>query len=513
MTKLHKKHGRFSERGIALFIAIFTLLLITAIAAGMIMMTNTDTNISSNFRDEQAAYFGAKAGIEEVRDRMRTYTNPADSLASSLPGASAPNSAPPKPGQSGGIVYVTNPLNGETDTPWLISNNNYPDSEICLEMVNINSPGAACGANPTRPLPSTTWYNTASASSTYAASPALAWKWTRINIKTNTTSSGTSATNYVDGLTTDLNQIVCWNDGTEVSLPTTYATCQAHGWEPVYVLTTLAVTPSGSRRMVQADAAFSFPMFPGAMVFDGSNPTYNVPSSAAFGVSGNDSGTGPTYAGAPACPTPYNEPSLGAYNPAAQVTLQTAITANATQYQGGAYNVSPQLGALSDVTGLNSLVSTVTNAAYGAIGGTPISGAVYNGNLTSVANYGTPSNPVINVVTGDLTMGGSLSGSGILLVEGTLTLQGTPNYNGLILVIGKGSLIKNGGGNGTVNGSIMVANLYNSSNQLITSGAPGSPSINWGGGGNAQINYSSCWANTFALGMPYRIVGMREMMY
>jgi hypothetical protein len=508
----HKKQDRRFERGIALFMAIFTLLLITAIAAGMIMLTNTDTNISSNFRDEQAAYFGAKAGIEEVRDRMRTYSNPTDSLASLLPVGSPTTSAPPIPGQPGGILYVTNPLNGETDTPWLVDQSHYPDNEICIEMGYMSG---ACGANPTRPLPGAGngWYNTATASSTYAASPALAWKWTRIAVKVNTTSSGTSSKSYVDGVTTDNSQIVCWNDGTEVSLPSGYATCQSHGWEPVYVLTTLAVTPSGSRRMVQADAAFSLPMFPGAMVFDGPNPTYNVPSSSAFGVSGNDGGTGPTYAGAPTCPTPYNEPALGAYNPAAQTTLQTAINANAPQYTGGASNVSAQLGALSDVTGLNSLVSTVTNAAYGAIGGTPISGAVYNGNQTSVASYGTPALPVINVITGNLTMSGALTGSGILLVEGTLTLQGTPNYNGLILVIGKGSVIKNGGGNGTVNGSIMVANLYNSSNQLITSGAPGSPTISWNGGGNAQINYSSCWANTFALQMPYRIVGMREMMY
>src|SRR5437868_14070545 len=71
MSKLTNNHGRRSERGFALFIAIFTLLLITAIAVGMVMLTNTDINISTNFRDEQTAFFAAKAGLEEVRDRMR----------------------------------------------------------------------------------------------------------------------------------------------------------------------------------------------------------------------------------------------------------------------------------------------------------------------------------------------------------------------------------------------------------------------------------------------------------
>ncbi|MGE5083479.1 MAG: PilX N-terminal domain-containing pilus assembly protein, partial [Acidobacteriota bacterium] len=79
------KNNRNSEKGIALFVAIFTVLLITAIGAGMIMLTMTDTTISGNFRDEQKAFFGAKAGIEEIRDRFRNGA--ADSLAGSLPPA------------------------------------------------------------------------------------------------------------------------------------------------------------------------------------------------------------------------------------------------------------------------------------------------------------------------------------------------------------------------------------------------------------------------------------------
>src|ERR1700692_4874207 len=129
MIKHNNNHGRHSERGFALFIAIFTLLLITAIAMGMLILTNTDTNISSNFRDEQTAFFAAKAGLEEVRDRMRvnavnstpasiSLNNPTSPGVQVLPGAASPNSAPPLMGQAGGVVYITNPLNGESDTPW-----------------------------------------------------------------------------------------------------------------------------------------------------------------------------------------------------------------------------------------------------------------------------------------------------------------------------------------------------------------------------------------------------------
>src|SRR3954466_5432399 len=130
MMKLNNNYVRRSECGFALFIAIFTLLLITAIAVGMLMLTNTDTNISTNFRDEQTAFFAAKAGLEEVRDRMRINaldptTGNSVSLNFSplaspsggvqvLPGATTPSSAPPMFGSANAVTYVINPLNGET---------------------------------------------------------------------------------------------------------------------------------------------------------------------------------------------------------------------------------------------------------------------------------------------------------------------------------------------------------------------------------------------------------------
>src|SRR5437764_7232850 len=120
MTKLNNKHGQHSESGFALFIAIFTLLLITAIAVGMLMLTNTDTNISTNFRDEQTAFFAAKAGLEEVRDRMRSNAGNGISLnynsptgvtpvsVSLLPGATSSTSAPPTFGSANAVTYIIN---------------------------------------------------------------------------------------------------------------------------------------------------------------------------------------------------------------------------------------------------------------------------------------------------------------------------------------------------------------------------------------------------------------------
>src|SRR5215469_453075 len=58
------------ESGVALFFSLFALLLLTAIGAAMIFMAGTETTINSNYRQEQVAYFAAKAGVEEARARM-----------------------------------------------------------------------------------------------------------------------------------------------------------------------------------------------------------------------------------------------------------------------------------------------------------------------------------------------------------------------------------------------------------------------------------------------------------
>src|SRR5438270_6180128 len=187
MTTLNNNHSRRSESGFALFIAIFTLLLITAIAVGMLMLTNTDTSISANFRDEQTAFFASKAGLEEVRDRLRVGAP--NSLNALLPGAATPSSAPPMFGSANAALYITNPLNGESDTPWVTNGSAYPDDEICIEASYLGT-GNGCSGNPPRPRGTSGWYQTGTASASYALNPVQGWKWVRINVKTNLTSSG-----------------------------------------------------------------------------------------------------------------------------------------------------------------------------------------------------------------------------------------------------------------------------------------------------------------------------------
>jgi hypothetical protein len=305
---------------------------------------------------------------------------------------------------------------------------------------------------------------------------------------------------------------VCFNGTNEHTTAAT--TCPD---KPVYELTALAVTNSGSRRMVQYEVSQgSFPPIPGAIVFDGPTPSFNPPNSGAFAVNGTDVDQGPGTGG---CPAAANVPALGGYNAASATTLTNDVNNRPTSYTSGltatpaVSNVNSQLGTLNTVDGLQALVNNVTAAAASNIyGASPLP----NPSTLNIGSIGPPISPVINVVQGDYTLSGSTTGSGILLVTGNLTFSGNPTYDGLILVIGQGTVTKNGGGNGTLNGALLVANMFDGSGNPIPLGAgnaPGAPSITWNGGGTAQFNYDSCWVNYGSRPLPFRTITDRELIY
>lgn len=482
-----------SERGVALILSLLLLLLLSAVLMGMIMMSNTETNVSSNFRDEQTAFFASKAGVEEVRDRMRsTATN---SLSGNL-------AVTALPGAANGVFYVINPASGETIAPWQTTGSNYPDDEICKEVTCTSG------------TPAGSWYAASqSASTAYAATPILPWKWVRVMAKANKSATGTTRITSVDGTTNG--KRVCWTGTNEIATAATSCPAVNANYLPVYELTALAVTTSGSRRMTQYEVSRTpFPAIPGAIVFDGSNPDFGTnPNSNAFNVSGTDADHGPN--GGAGCGAAADQPAIGAYDNGAVISLSGQVNRPGSYTSGNTptpavSNVSSALGNLTSVDGLTSLVNSVTTAAGPNV--------FPNANSSTPTNMGTDAAPVVNVVQGDFTLSGS--GTGILLVTGTLTMNGTPSFNGLVLVIGEGNVQKNGGGNGTLNGSLFVADLYSDNppmyNHLIPLGSnnpPGKPTISWNGGGNATIQYDSCWISAVTQSFPYKIVAQRELIY
>ena len=108
--------------------------------------------------------------------------------------------------------------------------------------------------------------------------------------------------------------------------------------------------------------------------------------------------------------------------------------------------------------------------------------------------------PMFTFIDGDCTL---VNGSGFLVVTGTLTMRGNTNFNGAILVLGKGQVIRDGGGNGDIFGGITIA-AFNR-----TAGGFTAPTFNTQGGGNSTIQYDSA-ALSNALGSGTNVSGIRE---
>src|SRR6476661_10400784 len=104
-TRTHLKH----QRGIAMLVALLSLVLLAAIGMGMMFMADTENSVNNNYRDSQKAYFAARAGAENVRLLLANGgTLNTKALALGMPGQVLPNA---------GLVYVKNPTLTEAIDP------------------------------------------------------------------------------------------------------------------------------------------------------------------------------------------------------------------------------------------------------------------------------------------------------------------------------------------------------------------------------------------------------------
>jgi hypothetical protein len=211
------------ERGIAMLVAVFALLLLSVVGLGMMYSTNMETNINSNYRDKQTATYAAMAGLQEARDRIRDFdpTLP-------LPNARIVQPAGLPSLSQANVIYIINPKTGEDIRPW-DGTNQYRDTELCKENVLGLTPTA--GSTPCGPtdLPAVnTWYTVHddSLSSAYwwnIPNP-LDFKWVRITLKANNNTPV-----IANGVSTDGSQ-VCWEGERQILLPAGYGpTCARYG--------------------------------------------------------------------------------------------------------------------------------------------------------------------------------------------------------------------------------------------------------------------------------------------
>jgi hypothetical protein len=479
-NRRNRNGNQNQERGVALVAALLALVLIAAITAGMIIMSTTETSISANFRDEQTGFFGSKAGLEEARDRLGALRT-----AGNLPTATA--------GSASGVLYLVNPnaALGETQANILTL---YGDDEICKETQTTPVP---CANNAMGQLVATpgNWETTVLASNVYApVGPVFPWKWVRIDLKQNNQNNAVAPNYNVNGNGL-VASVVCWNGTTEYAdAAYTPALGCTQPNLPVYVLTSLAVTPSGTRRMVQAEIAEQkFPFSaPGALTLDGTGDVFSGGSSAQWGSNGDDA----AGCGQPVGPT--NVHGIAVTDPADKTTVDGGlkrpgnVTGSGTNMADGAniVDVSTTTGDktlpadMQSVSALQGLVSTIKADVTQPVLNCPTG-------CSGLSNPGTVGTPQIIYVNGDLTITGNLTGYGVLVVTGTLTMKGTPQWNGIVLVVGKGDLETSG--TTSYNGAVVVANTTNALGQPLPTFGPSTVNVN--GGGHGGIQYSSGCVN------------------
>jgi len=537
MTRRNLRNPRNKERGIALLIVLMALFLVAAIGMGMIYMSNTETTINANYRDTQTAFFSMRGGLEEMRDRMRTSAPNPIALPTAMPG------------NANSIIYITNPSSASTtEVDPKTYTNAYFDDELCHESF-VGSPvtyypqGTPCPSSAAPPSNAT---YVASVMPYTGTSSSLKYKWVRITLKQN----GTFPSAPVDSsqIVAHPDSQVCWdsiNSKEVVASAIGYANCTAASAAglliaPVYIVTALAYTPSGSRRVGQYEtAAFSINPPYTALGVDGAGANFNPTSSNNFFVNGVDSGVAGWTAsggGAGACtPTgPAVVPAVAVADAADAANDIIAVqgppnrqtnytgclaaascttTSGPTLYgspsivDGSATGTNQLTGLWSSPPLLNKMVASMANGADVVIPGCSIGGTPCSG----TAPYGTSAQPQITYANGDFDFGNN-SGAGVLVVTGTLTMHGGSSFNGLILVIGQGIISVGGGGSGQINGTLFLANTNSHTSpyaQLATLGAPG---YSWGGGGTNGIQYNSCWAG-IGNSLHYMVIASREEMY
>ena len=131
----------------------------------------------------------------------------------------------------------------------------------------------------------------------------------------------------------------------------------------------------------------------------------------------------------------------------------------------------------------------------------------YHAGFTGSA--GSNAQPALTFVDGNCDLEG---GAGLLVVTGTLRMNGNPNFNGLILVLGGGRVERDGGGSGTILGTMLVA-AFDRTWPAAQNNLPHpflAPRFSTNGGGNSDFIYNSDWVRRARNVLGMRVRDVRE---
>src|SRR5216684_6691181 len=275
MKTMRKNKRKNSEVGVALLVAMISLLLITAVGVAMIVASASESALSGNYRSSSSAYYAAIAGLEEGRGRLLP-TNPNTLVGVANTGIPAFGT----PMLVNQVSYILNPniAAGEAAGTILAT---YPDNQYDQEFGGGKLAAAV------------KYFNNSLSGTNADNIPGPLYKWVRINPVTEV-SLNTDVNN--DGVK-DPNSILYYE--TTNNPPSLSLTPSASAYQ-VLEVTALAVLPNGSQKLSQylvTPQVFGL-NFNSALTLAGNVATYLGATSNPYKISGVDgSGNPPAVPG------------------------------------------------------------------------------------------------------------------------------------------------------------------------------------------------------------------------
>jgi hypothetical protein len=290
------------------------------------------------------------------------------------------------------------------------------------------------------------------------------------------------------------------------------------------MLTSIGVTNQRAVEVVQAiverwDVLFSMP--PATITLLGPTPQFDGGNSDSHTYSGDDCGG----SGIPGLYVPV----VGTIGPVAEATAEMGIHYDEVEDEGPDYEAGPYLreDAFADLT--DPTEPTLTAGAYDAFDARWQDCFALKQMVEDFRNladhYCTGDDcempdPLdisdLTFIDGDFVVGPD-GGVGTLCVTGELRYNGRAPWNGMIFVIGEGYFDQEGAGNGTISGSILVADIAGPDNIYGTIDDCTGPDngfdsvfFDLAGGGNGDTLF--CTADQIASkpNPPYRITSFRQ---
>jgi hypothetical protein len=503
MKTMRKNKRKNSEVGVALLVAMISLLLITAVGVAMVVASGSESALSGNYRSSSSTYYAALAGLEEGRGRLLP-TSPNTLVG--IAGTGIPAFGTPMLVNQ--VAYILNPniAAGEAAGTILAT---YPDNQYDQEF------GAGKLAAAVK------FFNNSLSGTNASNIPGPLYKWVRIN-------PVTEASLNID-IDNDNNKSTTVLYYETANNPPSLSVAASPSAYQVLEVTALAVLPNGSQKLSQylvTPQVYGL-NFNSALTLAGTVGTYLGATSNPYRINGVDGSGNP-----PAVPGCVNNAptvdAIGVTNTTDVNIVTAGIPVNRLNHYTGLSGSTPDV----TVTPLNpnlsnpaSLDQLVTNVRYNAdvVIPNPPNPQNYNNSGTTY-NFGqsgpgytwptdmSVNNPKTIYVDGSFDLGPN-TGYGLLVVTGNFRYQGNSGWKGIILVIGDGTttFLGNGGGSGEFDGTVFVADTRN-----ITGGQLGSfGTVNFditGGGGNG-IYFNSCWIKQAQRPPTYKVLSFREIAY